>query len=729
MNDFLEQFLVESRELVEQATHELLALEETPSSREPLDTVFRAFHTLKGAAGIMEFGAMGRALHAAEEVLSDARAGDRGVTAWLVSDCLTCLDLVVQWLDSLEATGAMPGDAEASADAVIRRFVDNDAGTDSAESGDWVAAFAARHRAAEMGAVAIRYTPAADSFFQGLDPLAAFREAPGLRALELSPVRPWPPLGAFDPFEAQLVIQALVNEPAPAFLDGLRTTGDLQTVRLSAQPLRGEASPPTAATALLEAQVAMLLTGTVEDGRGKVGSAVRVAANVLRAIGRAGDAMVIEQLGRERPEAERVCELLQRVLAGVALAEPQADRRDAAPAPRVDPEPAARSLRVDVDRIDALVNLTGELSVAKNALGHAATLASEGVDLRELANILKGQHATMERLVRELQSSVLNMRVLPMRHVFQRFPRLVREMVLSLDKPVRLITEGDATEADKAIVENLFEPLLHVLRNALDHGVEAPEVRTAAGKPPSATIALRAHREGEHVIVEVEDDGQGIDAQRVRNAAATRGMASVEALTAMPDEEVMGLIFEPGFSTAASVTSLSGRGVGMDAVRVGVGRLGGRVSVQSQPGRGTCVRFTLPFTVVMSRVMTVEAAGQVFGIPLDAILETVRLAPDRLLPVGEGRAFVLRNRTIPVLDLAAILGGVANQVETTEANIVVAAAGGAVAGFQVERLGERLDVMLKPLGGLLAGAPGVSGTTLLGDGRVLLVLDVAELLQ
>ena len=300
-------------------------------------------------------------------------------------------------------------------------------------------------------------------------------------------------------------------------------------------------------------------------------------------------------------------------------------------------------------------------------------------------------------------------------------------MAASLGKPARLVIEGATTEADKTIVEAIAEPLLHVLRNGLDHGIE--ERRTngrSSASPPRATIRLRAARQGEQVVIEVEDDGRGIDVARVREVALANAMSRRAALDAMSDDEVVDLIFAPGFSTASQVTDLSGRGVGMDVVRTTIERLGGRVSVSSRPRRGTIVRFTLPFTVMMTQVLTVEAAGQVFGVPMEAVVETVRVEREAIAPVGAAQAMVLRNRTLPVIDLARALGREPG-ASAGEANVLIVSVAGQLGGLEVDRLGERLDVMLKPPEGLLAGVPGIDGTTLLGDGRVLIVLDLHEI--
>jgi two-component system chemotaxis sensor kinase CheA len=342
---------------------------------------------------------------------------------------------------------------------------------------------------------------------------------------------------------------------------------------------------------------------------------------------------------------------------------------------------------------------------------------------------LREQHAGLDRLVGALQQAVLNIRVLPLGHVFNRFPRLVREIAATLGKSVRLVVEGETTEADKAVVEALFEPLLHGVRNAIDHGIESPAKREALGKAPVATVRLRAAREGERVVVEVEDDGRGIDPAAIRAVAERRGLLPPDALAALTDEDAVDLVFAPGFSTAAAVTDLSGRGVGMDAVRSAVERMGGRVVVESRLGSGTTLRMSLPFTLMLTRVMTVEAGGQVFGIPLDTVVETLRIRRDRIVPVGAARAFVLRDRTIPLVTLAEALGGATDGASGPETNVVVVAVGDQLGGLAVDRLGLQMEVMLKPVDGLLADVPAIAGTTLLGDGRVLIVLDVVELLE
>jgi two-component system chemotaxis sensor kinase CheA len=629
LNEFLQQFLVESRELAEQATHDLLSLERRPNDREQLDRAFRAFHTLKGGAGIVDFDAMARALHAAEDSLAAARSGVRPITSRGVSDCLVCLDQVTQWLNVIEASGELPADADAAADAVVARL--------NASGGD----------------------------------IAAARHA-----------EPVPPPATHDAF-------------------------------------------PASAREILDAQLLLLAETAADDAPGRAASAARVATNVLRRLERPEAADDIEQAMR-LAEAQRDLTILSAAIAhsvagGATALEPAVD----ASLPRK--ETATRTLRVDADRVDALVDLTGELTVAKNALGHLAKLALD--EENPLAPVLRGQHTSLERLIGALQHAVLAMRVLPLRVVFQRFPRLIREIAESLGKPCRLVTEGDDTEADKTIVEALYEPLLHIVRNAIDHGIETPARRQAAGKQRVATVRLRGFRQGDHVLIEVEDDGAGIDIDQVRREAVARGIASDETVANLTDAAAIELIFEPGFSTAPGVTELSGRGVGMDVVRTAVERLGGRVSVTSRPNIGSTVRFDLPFSVMLTQIMTVESGGQRFGIPLDAIIETVEIGRDSISPIGAAHAFVHRSRTIPIIDLNQTLRREVRQRASSLALLIVVAMAGQFGAIEVDRVGERLEVILKPVAGLLSGMPWISGTTLLGDGDVLLVLDVVELLS
>jgi len=729
MDELLAQFLVESRELVDKAVDDLLALEKAPNDRKRFEDAFRAFHTLKGGAGIVEFAAMQTVLHCAEDALAAARAEARPVSSLDVGNCLSCLDQVVEWLDVIESSGAVPTDADSA--EIVALFARTSAAPVAAAqpptSGEWVAKLLSTHAAVVSRAqTALRYTPASDTFFRQEDPLARIAALPGLLAVSLEPRAPWPKLEELDPFSCNLTITALLASSladAAAALESESRYCELQPLSDRSQP-RADESLLRKAEELLDAQLALL--GSASDARqhGLMASAGLVAANVLRHVGRVSEAEAVATAAAVAIAESRLQPLLEAITAAVhgpADAPPEAE---ASAAQRQD---GRQTMRVSAERIDALVRLTGELIVSHNAIGHAVKLAEQ--EGSALAVTLKNQHASLSRLVADLQRAVVGMRVLPMSTAFRRFPRLVREMSAELKKPANLVLEGQDTEADKAIVETLVEPLVHVLRNALDHGIEDAAVRAAAGKPAVATILLRAFREGEHVIVEVADDGAGIDVAKVKQVASDRNLLPAGDLAAMTDDQALDLVFLPGFSTAKSVTALSGRGVGMDAVRTSIGRLGGQVDLRSVAGKGTTVRVTLPFSVLVTQVMTVEAGGQLFGIPLDAIVETLRLEKGRIFPIGAAHAIVLRDRTIPLVRLADVLARRVEGVHDDSGPIVIAQLDGELGAVQVDRIGERMDIILKPLEGLLSGVPGLAGSTLLGDGSVLLVLDVGEFVR
>jgi two-component system, chemotaxis family, sensor kinase CheA len=733
MNELVTQFILESRDLVEQATAGLAALEHSPQDEQWIDATFRAIHTLKGGAAIVDFAAMERLVHAAEDALGEARAGKRSLDKAMIGACLACLDQVLRWLDVMEQSGEIPSHAATQVEALLTRLSPSSEDTRRrSQAPSWLDKLLERHQQVRSHAKsAVRFTPHSANFFQGEDPIGLFASIPGLLAFELEPIAEWPSLDTFDPFESLLILSALTaSSPFEVRAHFEEHLGDCEIISLSADEQDDALGTlPQAVASVLRAQLELLANVPASGFAGRVSSAGVLAANVLRSCGQtqAGDliaAATAQSLDAKNPQPLREC--IATAMTGtndaaIAVAAPVAAADQARR-----PEYSVRTLRVDAERIDALVRLTGELTVVKNAIGHAVNVGGEQASVAES---LRGHQATLDHLVGELQRAVLAVRVLPLRTVLQRIPRLVRETSESLKKQVNLIIEGDETEADKTIVEMLFEPLLHIVRNAIDHGIEEVAVRLQRNKPAMASLRIRASRQGGHVHIEISDDGAGIDPDRVRQKARERELVETERLDAMTEAEVIELVFAPGFSTASEVTGLSGRGVGMDAVRSAVERVGGRVSLESRKGQGTLVRLTLPFSVMMTQVLTTEAGGQMFGIPLESVVETLSVPTETIESIGAAKAIVRRDRTIPIFDLTHLLRVPVTQVEHGEATIVVTSIAGHLNGIRVDRLGERMEVMLKPLEGLLASLSGITGTTILGDGRVLLVLDLTEVLQ
>lgn len=389
-----------------------------------------------------------------------------------------------------------------------------------------------------------------------------------------------------------------------------------------------------------------------------------------------------------------------------------------------------RVLKVAQEKIDRLMDLIGEMVVAKNALPYLAQKAEDVFGSRELSREIKGQYAIINRIAEEMQDGIMQVRMMPVGAIFQRFPRLVRDVARSLDKRVRLTIEGEETEADKSIIETLSDPLIHILRNSLDHGIEKPEARSAAGKPEEGKLTIRASQEGDRVLIEIEDDGKGIDPAIVRRKAVEKGLIDAHAAEQLSDADAVMLVFAPGFSTAETVSSLSGRGVGMDVVKSSIEKIGGEVSLTSRLGQGTRLVLSLPLSMSVSNVMMVTIGGQHFGIPMDVVVETVRVKHSDIHVFKDQRATVLRGKIVPLYSSHQVL----NTSEEPKPNndgeyaVLVARLHGDTIGLLVDGFAHTTDVILKPLDGPLAGLPGFAGSALLGDGSVLLVLNLKELL-
>lgn len=393
-------------------------------------------------------------------------------------------------------------------------------------------------------------------------------------------------------------------------------------------------------------------------------------------------------------------------------------------------ERGIRVLKVPQEKVDRLMDLIGEMVVAKNALPYLATRAEDHFGSRELSREIKAQYAIINRIAEEMQDGIMQVRMLPVGAVFQRFPRLVRDVARQLGKVVKLVVEGEETEADKNIVESLADPMIHILRNSLDHGIEMPDVRRASGKPDEGRLTVRASQEGDRVIIEVEDDGKGIDPQVIKRKAFEKGLIDEQRLETISDADAVQLVFAPGFSTAEQVSNLSGRGVGMDVVKASLEKVGGQVRLTSEKGEGTRIQLSLPLSMSVSHVMTVTINGQHYGVPMEAVVETVRVAAEDIHAFKQQRTAVLRGRMVPLYDANMMLcvGESVQPSKDGEYAVLVVRVAGQTAGIIVDGFAQTIDVILKPLEGPLAHLPGFSGSALLGDGSVLLVLNLKELI-
>jgi two-component system chemotaxis sensor kinase CheA len=396
---------------------------------------------------------------------------------------------------------------------------------------------------------------------------------------------------------------------------------------------------------------------------------------------------------------------------------------------RAEDTASSKSLKVDQVKIDRLMNLIGEMVVAKNALPYLAQRAENQFGNRELAREIKAQYSIINRISDEMQDSIMQVRMMAVSFVFQRFPRLARDISRKLGKKVQLVLEGEETAADKNIIEALADPLIHIVRNSLDHGLETPEVRVAGGKPATGTLTIRALQEADRVLIEIIDDGKGIDPVLMKRKAYEKGVIDEATLERISDQDAVNLIFAAGFSTAETISDLSGRGVGMDVVRSAVQKVNGTVHVESVVGKGTLVRISLPLSMAVTQVMIVESDGQLFGVPMDHVVETVRIPRSSVHTIKRSQTAVLRGRVVPLKSLNTLLGLIAEPMTNAddELAVLLVHANGEELGILVDGFRETTGTIQKPLCGVLSGLSAYSGSALMGDGSVLMVLNVKEI--
>ncbi len=663
---FHQTFFEESFEGLERMETELLALEAAGEGAgavdpETINTIFRAAHSIKGGAGTFGFKEVADFTHHVETLLDEMRAGRRPVTAEAVGLLLRCVDCLREMLASQQA-GERPDTAQAES---LRQALEALRGNAAQEAPSAVAPQAE----APAGGWRIRFRPLPHLLQTGNDPVRMFRALAELGELTVRcDEAALPAFGELDPevcylaWELELRGQVPRREVEEVFE---WVEGDCE---LAIEPLggRGEAAPETDAAP-------------------------------------AGDATEAPALGQPR-------ERTQSAPAGVS-----AQRR---------PRAQAGSIRVSIDKIDALINTVGELVITQSILGQIGR-ELEGVLGPQLEKLRNGL-AQLERNTRELQEGIMGIRMLPISFAFSRFPRLVHDLGRQLGKQVRLEISGEQTELDKTVMEHIGDPLVHLVRNALDHGIEPPEEREAAGKDPVGTLRLSACHRGGNILIEVRDDGRGLDRERILAKARERGLVAPDAQ--LSDAEVYDLIFQPGFSTAAEVTDVSGRGVGMDVVRKNIREVGGTVEVASEPGRGSAFTIRLPLTLAIVDGQLVRVGSQIYVIPLVSIVESLQMQAGQVNVVaGRGEVYKLRDQYLPVVRLYEQFGIEAEHTELAGGMLVVVEGEGRRFGLLVDELLGQQQVVIKSLEANFRRVEGVSGATILGDGTVALILDVGGL--
>ena len=696
-------FIAESRELLRDMETALLTLEQTPGDREAINAVFRAMHTIKGSSGLFGFDVIVEFTHAMEGVVEEIRAGRVGVDEVLVALLLTCGDHVATLVDCLEHD-----------DRLARLDTTRTAGADLLQQ---LACYGAD---APVGAAASDLTGAAAPAFPPGTPAGVRRDA-------------WHVSARFGQDVLRHGMDPL------SFLRYLATVGEVHAVASMWDDMPPAAVMDAEACYLgFELQFgAPLQRQDIED----VFEYVREDSSIVILPPHAAlaeyAALVQERPHRERlaaallecgalTEAElaQVLALADRAPAVPRAAAPGTAATDPAPAggdaagpgrPRRDAD--ARSVRVHAGKLDDLITLVGELVIASAGVSLGAQRTADG-ELREAT-------AGMNRLVEEVRDAALALRMVPIRETFNRFNRVVHDLGRDLGKEVELVISGAETELDKSLVEKLSDPLMHLVRNAMDHGIESPDKRLLRGKPARGRLQLHAYHETGSIVIEVVDDGGGLDRDRILARALEGGL--VQPGQPLTDRDIYQLVMEPGFSTAREVTSVSGRGIGMDVVRRNVDGLRGSISIDSVAGEGTAVALRVPLTLAIIDGFLVGVGRSTYVIPLKMVVECLELSPEDRARVRESGYVNLRGEVLPLLRLRELFD-VPGEPGKRE-NVVVVNYGGERAGFVVDALQGEFQTVIKPLGRLFDRLAGVSGSTILGSGEVALILDVPGLVQ
>ncbi|CRR59202.1 Chemotaxis protein CheA [Pseudomonas aeruginosa] len=685
--EILQDFLVEAGEILEQLSEQLVELESRPDDMDLLNAIFRGFHTVKGGAGFLQLNALVECCHIAENVFDILRKGERRVSSELMDVVLQALDTVNAMFDQVREQSE-PTPATPELLAALARLAE----PEGAEPAEPVQAPPAAVPPAEPAAPPEAPAQSAssditdDEFEQLLDALQG-DEAPASAVAEA----PAAPAG-----------DEISDAEFEALLDQLHGKGKFVPPAVSAEPAQvpAEAVEPAAAAAgddISDDEFEALLDEL--HGKGKFNGASEAVAAA---------AAVAKNIAAKSPAAKPVAP------AKAAAARPAAPDRPAA-------SEAETTVRVDTARLDEIMNMVGELVLVRNRLVRLGLNSGDEAMAKAVANL--------DVVTGDLQMSVMKTRMQPIKKVFGRFPRLVRDLTRNMKKEINLELVGEETDLDKNLVEALADPLVHLVRNAVDHGIESPEEREAAGKPRVGQVVLSAEQEGDHILLMITDDGKGMDAEVLRNKAVEKGLLERDAADRLTDLECYNLIFAPGFSTKTEISDVSGRGVGMDVVKTKISQLNGTVNVFSQKGSGSKIVIKVPLTLAIMPTLMVMLGSQAFAFPLVNVNEIFHLDLSRTNVVDGQEVVIVRDKALPLFYLKRWLVPSAAHEEQGEGHVVILSVGTQRIGFVVDQLVGQEEVVIKPLGKMLQGTPGMAGATITGDGRIALILDVPSMLK
>ncbi|GAA3914604.1 chemotaxis protein CheA [Litoribacillus peritrichatus] len=735
--EILQDFLVESGEILELLQEQLVELEQKPDDMDLLNAIFRGFHTVKGGAGFLQLTNLVDCCHVAENVFDILRNGQRSVDSELMDVVLQALDAVnemfscvrngeelpaadPQLLASLEQL-ARPESADEAAPAA-EPVADNSAGDQADAEFDQMVASADSGSESSNVELFDTDTPAAPASAAGGDEITEEEFEALLNELHgeggsptggASAPAPSPAVSTPAPAASAAGGEEISEDEFDALLDQLHGAGKGPGVGKAPAPEPAPAAPAASGN-----------SDVISDDEFE---------NLLDELHGAGKGpTVVAETGTSNPAPEPSAVAPKKEAAPAANptpTPPAAAKPAPAPAKSAPPKPPAKdsaptetTVRVDTKRLDDIMNMVGELVLVRNRLVRLGMASSDEDVSKAVSNL--------DVVTADLQTSVMKTRMQPIKKVFGRFPRVVRDLARTLKKEVNLELVGEETDLDKNLVEALADPLVHLVRNAVDHGVETPEVREENKKARTGKVVLSAEQEGDHILLSIQDDGGGMNPDVLRQKAVEKGVYDQDAADRLSDKEAFNLIFHPGFSTKEVISDVSGRGVGMDVVKTKISQLNGTIDVDSEINKGTRISIKVPLTLAIMPTLMVMLDSQAFAFPLVSVNEIFHLDISQTNVVDGQEVIVVREKVYPLFHLKRwLVKKTLSDDEESSAHVVIVSVGTQRVGFVVDQLIGQEEVVIKPLGKMLHGTPGMSGATITGDGRIALILDVPSMLN
>lgn len=785
--EILQDFLVEAGEILEQLSEQLVELENRPGDKDLLNAIFRGFHTVKGGAGFLQLDTLVELCHAAENVFDGLRNGKRAVDADLMDVVLQALDTVNGMFAQVNAR-EYPAPADPSLMGALHRLMEDGGGAHAPAAPVAPPVAAPVDSSAEIFEEAPKPAVPAKSkstgqpdisdeeFEQFMDALGD-EKAPAAKAKGSAPAAPAKPVTT----EAGASGDDITEDEFEALLDQLHGKGGSpsRATEAAATPTASSAAPAKSGSdEITDDEFESLLDQL--HGKGKHGGIpapdAPPAASAPAAAAGGGNELITDdefeklldqlhgkgkgptvQTGAEPPpaaESKPAPVAREEKPAPVAKPapkpEPVARPEPVAEAPKPAPRPAAKpagghdddddedrgakkgaagkdaavqetTVRVDTKRLDDIMNMVGELVLVRNRLVRLGLRSADEAMAKAVANL--------DVVTGDLQAAVMKTRMQPIKKVFGRFPRVVRDLARNLKKEINLELEGEETDLDKNLVEALADPLVHLVRNAVDHGIEKPDVREKANKPRAGRVVLAAQQEGDHIVLSITDDGGGMDPDLLRRKAVEKGLMDTETAERLSNSECFNLIFHPGFSTKDTISDVSGRGVGMDVVKTKITQLNGTIDVQSEKNIGSRIAIKVPLTLAIMPTLMVMLGHQAFALPLVSVNEIFHMDLTKTNVVDGQEVVVVREKALPLFHLKRWLVPDDFGEERQEGHVVIVTVGSQKMGFVVDQLIGQEEVVIKPLGKMLHGTPGMAGATITGDGRIALILDVPSMLK